>query len=244
MRGKAFPSANMAPPPPHGYNPAMTTAAADTADWAAQTEARLLDAALPLVGRFGWTSRLVAAAALAAGLALADAELLLPRGARDLAALLSARHDQAALAALASVDVSTLKIRERIARAVQARTEAAMADEPAVRRLAGFFALPPNAALGARLSWTSADLLWRWAGDVSTDENHYSKRAILAGLLTSTLLMRLSGGPGPAEAHLNTGIEAVMAYETFKRRFSGRDLAGQAAALLGRLRYGAAPPAG
>ena len=212
---------------------------AETTDWAMQMEARLLDAALPHVRELGWTSRLTARAAKDAGLTLAEAELLLPEGARDLAALLSYRHDEAAIAALAALDPAALKIRERIARGVQARVEAAAADEVAVRRLLGFLSLPPNLVLGARLAWESADRIWRWAGDAASDENHYSKRAILAALLGSTLAVRLSGGPAAAELHLARGIETVMAYERAKAGFlRGRDIPATVAEALGRMRYG------
>ena len=73
-------------------------------------------------------------AAARAGLGPADAELLLPGGARDLCALLFRRHDADALALLSAVDPTTLKVRDRITRAVEARVEAAAADEDAVRR--------------------------------------------------------------------------------------------------------------
>ena len=215
---------------------------AETTDWATQMETRLLDAALPHVREHGWTSRLTARAAKDAGLTLAEAELLLPEGARDLAALLSYRHDEAAIAALAALDPAALKIRERIARGVQARVEAAAADEVAVRRLLGFLSLPPNLVLGARLAWESADRIWRWAGDAASDENHYSKRAILAALLGSTLAVRLSGGPAAADVHLARGIDTVMAYERAKARFlRGRDIPATLAEALGRMRYGRSP---
>ena len=215
---------------------------AETTDWATQMETRLLDAALPHVRELGWTSRLTARAAKDAGLTLAEAELLLPEGARDLAALLSYRHDEAAIAALAALDPAALKIRERIARGVQARVEAAAADEVAVRRLLGFLSLPPNLVLGARLAWESADRIWRWAGDAASDENHYSKRAILAALLGSTLAVRLSGGPAAADVHLARGIDTVMAYERAKARFlRGRDIPATLAEALGRMRYGRSP---
>ena len=215
---------------------------AETTDWAMQMEARLLDAALPHVRELGWTSRLTARAAKDAGLTLAEAELLLPEGARDLAALLSYRHDEAAIAALAALDPAALKIRERIARGVQARVEAAAADEVAVRRLLGFLSLPPNLVLGARLAWESADRIWRWAGDAASDENHYSKRAILAALLGSTLAVRLSGGAAAADVHLARGIDTVMAYERAKARFlRGRDIPATLAEALGRMRYGRSP---
>ena len=155
-------------------------------DWASEAEARILDAALDLAPDCGWTMRTLHLAGARAGLSDADAGLLLPNGPADLAALLSRRHDAAALEALAGLDPRSLKVRERIARAVQARVEAAAADAPAVRRLLGFLALPHHLALGARLLWDSADVLWRWAGDTATDENHLPKRdmaAQLAGVL-------------------------------------------------------------
>jgi len=212
--------------------------AEDATDWAAQTESRLLEAALPLAGRLGWTWALAYRAGEAVGLAKPEVELLLPKGPRDLAALFSYRHDEAGLTALAGVDPAGLKVRERIVRGVEARVEAAMADEAALRRWMGFLALPQNMALGARLTWESADRIWRWAGDTSTDQNYYSKRAILATLLSSTLAVRVSNTPAAAASHLSRGIEAVMAFEKAKARLQGGDLAARAARALGKARYG------
>ena len=121
------------------------------------------------------------------------------------------------MTALAKIDPKTLKIRERVARGVEARLAASAADEAAARRLVGFLALPQNLTLGARLTWESADVLWRWAGDTATDENHYSKRALLAGILTGALAIRLSSGPAAALAFTDRRIENVMAFETWKR---------------------------
>lgn len=215
---------------------------ADATDWAAETETRLLDAALPHVRALGWTSRLVRRAASDAGLSPEEAELSLPQGARDLVALFSYQRDELTIAALAGLDASALKVRERISAGVQAWIGAALGDETAVRRWTGFLALPQNLPLAARLAWRSADRIWRWAGDAATDENHYSKRAILAGLLTSTLAVRLSNSPAAATRHLERGIDAVMAYERGKAKLKRRDFAAAAADLLGRLRYGARAP--
>jgi ubiquinone biosynthesis protein COQ9 len=207
-------------------------------DWADEAEVRVLDAAIMLAPGLGWNSRLVARAGVEAGLAPGETALLLPGGARDLAALFSRRHDQAALAALAGLDPKSLKMRERISRGVEARLDAAAADGEAVRRWAGFLALPTNLPLALRLVWESADVIWRWAGDRATDENHYSKRAILAAILISTLAIRLNAGPEAASAHLATQIGRVMAYETWKAKLRPVDLATQLATALGRLRYG------
>ena len=213
----------------------------NTADWAAEAEARVLDAALPLIADAGWTSSTVRLAASAAGLSAADAALLLPNGPADLAALLSRRHDQAALESLKGFEPRSLKVRERIRRAVEARVEAAAHDQAATRRLLGFLALPPHVPLGARLLWDSADLLWRWAGDTATDENHYSKRAILAGVLGPAIALRLSAGRRAAEAYVFHRVEDVMAFEKWKAGLPKLDLGLQAAGALGKLRYGLKP---
>lgn len=209
-------------------------------NWANETEARLLSAALPHAPTLGWTRRLIAAAAKDAGLSAAEAELLLPGGPRDLAALLARRHDAAALTALAAIDPKILKVRERIRNGVLARCEAAMADGEAVRRWSGFLALPLNAPLGLRLAWASADGLWRWAGDTATDENHYSKRALLAEILISTLAVHQAMGANAAAAHLDGRIEAVMRFEKWKAGIKPGDVASRLAGTLGRWRYGSA----
>ena len=209
-------------------------------DWAQTTEQLLLDAALRIAPHEGWTSRLATTAGKACGLSAGETELLLPQGPADLAALLSRRHDARALEALAGVDPLKLKIRERIAHAVEARLNAAAADEAAVRRWTGFLALPPQMALGARLAWESADVLWRWAGDTATDENHYSKRALLAGILTGALAIQLSSGREAALAFTDRRIANVMAFETWKRTTTLRPskFMDEVAGALGRMRYG------
>ena len=181
--------------------------------WADEAEQQILTAALRHAPVQGWSGRMLAAALGDAGFTAAEGELLLPYGPRDLAALLARRHDAQAMAALAAIDPQALKVRERIRRAVLARTEAAAAEAPAIRNWAGFLSLPGNLPLALRLVWASADQLWRWAGDTATDENHYSKRAILAEILVTTLAIQLSAGANAAAAHLDGRIEAVMAFE-------------------------------
>lgn len=202
-------------------------------------EQAVLDAAIVRAPAMGWNSRMVRAACDDNGLSLGDEELLLPNGARDLAALLSRRHDDRALAALAELDVASLKIRERIARAVSARLEAGAQDLEATRRCAAFLALPTNADLGLKLAWESADHLWRWAGDTATDWNHYSKRTILSGILIPAMTMRWFDGRDAADAFVSRRIDNVMAFEKWK---AGKDFDAplrKVTEVLSRMRYGA-----
>ncbi len=207
-------------------------------DWADAAEARLLDAALSIAPLHGWTMRTLDLAARQAGLSEADAALLLPGGPRDLAALLSRRHDRAALQALADIDPHHLKIRDRIQRGVSARVEAAAADGDAVRRLLGFLALPTHIPLAGRLLWESVDGIWRWAGDTATDENHYSKRAILSGVLGPAIALRLSAGRDAADHYVVQRIDDIMTFERWKAGLPKTDMAASLVGALGRLRYG------
>jgi ubiquinone biosynthesis protein COQ9 len=210
---------------------------ASSGDWAEAAEARVLDAALRLAGETGWTRRLVDRAARAAGLSAGEGELLLPHGPRDLAALAARRHLARTFDRLAAIDPAVLKIRERIRVAVQAKVDATWEDGPeALRAQAGFLLL--HAPLALRLFWEAADAIWRWAGDVATDENHYSKRAILVGVLASTLAVRMSSGDAAARAHLDARIENVMAFERFKARVRPGPLGHELVGALARLRYG------
>jgi ubiquinone biosynthesis protein COQ9 len=208
------------------------------ANWADLAEQRVLDKALRLAPKAGWNAGLVSRALAEAGLSGAEGQLLLPEGPRDLAALLSRRHDAAALERLEAFDVAALKIRQRIREGVIARLDAAQENADVLRPLAAFLAFPTNLALALRLTWESADVIWRWAGDTATDENHYSKRAILSGILISTLAVDMASGRVSALSHLDARIDNVMAFEKWKAGLKPMDLASEMVSALARIRFG------
>lgn len=206
-------------------------------DWASDTETRFVEAALDFAGEMGFSTAMLDRASRRVGLSKAETELLLPHGLADLATLVNRHHDAKAFEALAAIDPATLKIRERIHTAVMARHDAAFADEQATHRLVGYLALPFNIPLAFRLLWESADLIWRWAGDTATDENHYSKRAILSGVLISTLVVRLTQGREACERELAARIQNVMDFEKWKANIKPAKAMTEFAQALGRLRY-------
>ncbi|MFX9973369.1 COQ9 family protein, partial [Acinetobacter baumannii] len=77
--------------------------------------------------------------------------------------------------------------RERIRTLVQFRLDQVAGREEALRRAQIALAKPQNVAAALRMGWSSADLMWRLAGDTATDFNHYTKRATLAALYAATL---------------------------------------------------------
>ncbi|MDP3490331.1 MAG: COQ9 family protein, partial [Phenylobacterium sp.] len=108
------------------------------------------------------------------------------------------------------------------------------------RRWSGFLALPQNLPLASRLLWDSADQLWRWAGDTATDENHYSKRAILSGILSAALAIRVASGRGASMDFVDARIANVMSFEKWKATTKLRpsEALKTFAQTLGRMRYG------
>ena len=75
-----------------------------------------------------------------------------------------------------------------------------------------------------RIVWRSADLMWRIAGDTSTDFNHYTKRMTLGAVYASTLLVWLddqSEGWSDTAAFLDRRIDDVMRFEKAKAQWRG-----------------------
>lgn len=216
--------------------------ASSTGDWAADTEQLVLSHALDLAKTAAWTDQLAWRAGQKAGLSQAETELLLPHGSADLAALLSRRHDALTLAALEQLNPSALKIRHRIETGINLRLANAVAEGQAAHAWAGYLALPHHAPLALRLVWESADMIWRWAGDTATDENHYSKRALVGAILMAGLSAHLVSGEAAAKVLVSARIDNVMAFETWKFKARPQERlqawATDLAARLGQARYG------
>jgi ubiquinone biosynthesis protein COQ9 len=208
----------------------------------ARFRARFLDAFPAHAARLGWTDAAFRAAAEEAGLTEGEAALACPRGVIDLCDAFADRADQAMLEALADLDLAAMKIRQRVTAAVQLRVQAQAPYKEAARAMTRALAQPFRAPEAARLLWRTADRIWRALGDASTDENFYSKRAILSGVLASTYARWFTDrSPDHAEtwAFLDARIENVMQFEKFKARLKPISEGVQTAVgVAARFRYG------
>ena len=179
---------------------------------------QLLDAALPHVPFDGWSPATFKLAVTDSGLDPTVARAVCPRGAVDLAVAYHKRGDAEMLAQLAAADLSELRFRDRIAKAVQLRLEV-IEDKEAVRRGTTLFALPPYAPDGAKLVWGTCDAIWNVLGDTATDYNWYTKRATLGGVYSSTVIFWLGDNSEGHEAtwsFLDRRIDNVMQIEKIK----------------------------
>ena len=168
---------------------------------------------------FGRASLVAAASKL--DLPPGEADRLFPGGGTAIVTFLSERADRRTVEDLEKLGVAGMKIRDRIRNAVRIRLEKHSGEREAVRRALALMALPFNAGLGLTLLYKTVDAMWYAAGDTSTDFNFYTKRALLAGVYSSTLLYWLndrSEGAAATWAFLDRRIEEVMQIEKLKAK--------------------------
>jgi len=189
----------------------------------------------------GWGDAARDMAAEGAGIDPDVAALAFPGGAVDMIDAWFASIDAAMAEALPHETLATMKIRARIAALVEARIDAVAPYRESLRRALAILALSQNVARGAKLGWRTVDGMWRAAGDVATDYNHYTKRTILFGVYGATMTVLLdddSEGQADTRAFLARRIDGIMAFEKAKAGFLARAAHRPSLSrFVGRLRY-------
>ena len=202
--------------------------AEETGDRLGEARDRLLDAALSHVPFDGWTETTLRAAVSETGIDRELARLAFPRGGIDMALAFHARADRELARALDRADLQSMRMRDRIAFCVRKRIELVAEHREAVRRGASLFALPHHAPEGMRALWHTADLIWTRCGDTATDYNWYTKRMILASVISATMLYWLgdqSTDHASTRAFLERRIDDVMQFEKTKAAVEKNPLA-------------------
>ena len=187
----------------------------------------------------GWGTAAVDSAADTLGVDRDQARLAMPKTAVGLVETYIQAVDRALEERLPSDKLAGLKIRDKIRTLVWQRLETMGPAREAVRRALSILAMPQNAPTGLKTGWHTADLMWRMAGDTSTDFNHYTKRMTLGAVYGSTLVTWLddqSEGWADTAAFLDRRIDNVMQFEKWKAGWRGREHF-SVSRFLGRLRY-------
>ncbi len=191
----------------------------DAADPDNSTRDRLAQAILGHAAFDGWTQAAIARAARELALGPGEAERLFPGGALEVIDWIDRRATQRMEQALAATDLGALRMRERVALAVKLRLEPLTPYRESLRRAATLMATPLNARRGAAALWRTVDAIWHALGDSATDFNYYTKRALLAGVYGSTVLVWFddkSEACADSWAFLDRRIDNVMQIEKLK----------------------------
>lgn len=187
----------------------------------------------------GWTAKAVESAAAKLGIDPAQARAAFPKRKAAMVDAYIRGVDREMERRLPPAKLATMKIRERIRALVWTRLEIMGAAREAVRSALSILTMPQNVPLASRIGWRSADLMWRLAGDNSTDFNHYTKRLTLGAVYGSTLMAWLDDSSeawSETAAFLDRRIDNVMRFEKWKAQWRNQEHF-SVSRFLGRLRY-------
>lgn len=152
----------------------------------------VMRALLAVVAQTGWNAEALKNAFKKAGVSEGEGWMLFPQGLRDVAAFYGKWADAEMLKKVeANPNFARLRVREKVAFAVQARLEAMTPYREATRKLYFWYALPSHVLLGMQRLYQTVDAIWQLAGDTATDFNFYTKRGLLAAVLKATTLIWL-----------------------------------------------------
>ena len=140
-------------------------------------------------------------------------EALYPDGLSQLAQDVSDFFDAEMLDKLPPQKPEDMRIRDAVEMAVFKRLEVMASHKGAVQTLTQYWGKPWVGLKAGKAIWSTADKIWTWAGDTSTDYNHYTKRSLLSGVLGSTYLYWVSEDDPSfhkTQGFLSRRIENVM----------------------------------
>ncbi|NDF13073.1 MAG: COQ9 family protein [Proteobacteria bacterium] len=179
---------------------------------------QIVSAFLSEAGTSGWNDISLEKACNSIDCDYSYARALFPEGAAEIADYYLEMINRQMLLELGKYNLPAMKIRERIKCALMIRLKIAEPHKEAIRSLLGHLGMhaPKAVANLAKLS----DIVWRTAGDTSTDYNYYTKRMMLSGVYSATLLFWLndtSKNHSETEQFLDRRINNVMQVEKAKK---------------------------
>ncbi len=189
----------------------------------------------------GWSRAAVDSAAAQLGADPVQARLAMPKSQVGLIDVYNQEVDRALQAYFTPKRLEKMKVREKIRSLIWRRLEIMGPAREAIRSALAILAMPQNVLTALKVTWRTADVMWRIAGDTSTDFNHYTKRMTLGAVYASTLLVWLddqSEGWAETAGFLDRRIDDVMKIEKLKAEWRGSSAQRLSVTrFLGRLRY-------
>lgn len=130
-------------------------------------------------------------------------------------------------AELRNSNLEDMKVRERVKLAIQIRLSnyAKLPNyRECLKNVLSFSILPQNTYFSSKLLYKTVSTIWYGIYDQSTDFNYYTKRAILAGVYLSTILLFINDYSEDfvdTLSFLDRRINNVMTFQKFKTRLKG-----------------------
>ena len=156
---------------------------------------QLIEAILNHIPFDGWSEASLKLAAADCGVSETELITLFPAGVADAISAYGSYADEkmkATFLARHEAELASMPVHIKIRTLILIRLEQAAPHKEVVRRTLAVLARPQHAKLAAKLLYDTVDVMWRTAGDTSTDYNFYTKRATLSAVYSATLLAFLS----------------------------------------------------
>jgi len=152
----------------------------------------------------GWNWDVIERASVRLGYEADMAQAVFPARMKDVLKTFSNWADKQMLAKLEKTDPEALRVQDRVRLAVRTRLEVLAPHKEAVRISVSYWLRPFRKWQAPSMVWQTAGVIWKWSGDKSEDYNYYTKRGLLSGIITSTILAWLSDDS--ADMHVTLGF--------------------------------------
>jgi ubiquinone biosynthesis protein COQ9 len=151
----------------------------------------------------GWSEHALKQAAKETSVSDADRKKAFPNGIADCVALFLAEENKKLEVQFPPGSLNSFRMPERIEKLILFRLENWAKQQELIRRTISYNSLPWNSLRTMKTLYSTVDLMWRLAGDSSTDFSFYTRRMTLAGVYSSTVLFWLND---TSENHQETAL--------------------------------------
>lgn len=147
---------------------------------------KILKQALIDINTYGFNENMLIHVAENCNLSKGTLGRLFPEGIYELKEYFFNQTDIEMLKKIKQKENKDIRIRDKIYNGVIIRLEIFQKNKDSIKHI--FVSESSSPIKSIKNLWNTADLIWRSAGDTSTDYNHYTKRLLLSWVYLSTLL--------------------------------------------------------
>ena len=170
-----------------------------------------------LLETLSWSEDLISIAESNIGLDTVYIYIIFPSGLQQIVAAFEKWLDKQMLEQLSVLD-KPKKIRDQIALALEIRILGVMSKKVGLR-CCGYYLIPTNIVAGTEAACHSCDIIWKYAGDKSSDYNYYTKRGLLLGVYGAARAFYLgdnSADHKDTKAFIKNALDNIINIASFK----------------------------
>ena len=174
---------------------------------------KILKQALIDINTYGFNENMLIQVAENCNLSKGTLGRLFPEGIYELKEYFFNQTDIEMLKKINQVENKDIRIRDKIYNGVIIRLEIFQKNKDSIKHI--FVSESSTPIKSIKNLWNTVDLIWKSAGDTSTDYNHYTKRLLLSWVYLSTLLCWFSDKSKNIEEtklFLNRRIDEVLKF--------------------------------